>query len=209
MSPLALPVYQMLPALSSVRPWGPEAGVFSVYSLICPVFGSSLPSTFTIWPVYQMVPSDAASGSCGRDFGVGTSHSRIMTDGACDDTGATAPGAACGAGFSAGFSAGVSAGLSPGGVDPLTGQFFARYSTRTLASSSLTSAPRSIMFTTTSCHSSALRPKVVTCSGAWHVLHFFSRISLPGPSGNACAAAGTTDARNAAATSGNNACFDM
>ena len=30
-------------------------------------------------PVYQIEPSEAASGSCGREFGVGTSHSLNVT----------------------------------------------------------------------------------------------------------------------------------
>src|SRR3989442_15429017 len=73
------PVYQMLPSLSSARPWGPECGVFRGYSLKRPVFGSSRPSTLFIWPVYQSDPSAVASGSCGRDPGVGTGHSLIET----------------------------------------------------------------------------------------------------------------------------------
>ena len=40
-----------------------------------PVFGSSRPSTLAICPVYQRAPSTVASGSCGRDPGVGTGHS--------------------------------------------------------------------------------------------------------------------------------------
>src|SRR5258708_15845761 len=74
-----LPVYQILPALSSTSPCGPECAVLSGYSLNWPVFGSSLPSTLAICPVYQSDPSLAASGSCGRDPGVGTFHSWIET----------------------------------------------------------------------------------------------------------------------------------
>ena len=51
----------------------------SEYSLILPVFGSTRPSTLFIWPVYQSAPSLVANGSCGRDPGVGTSHSFIET----------------------------------------------------------------------------------------------------------------------------------
>src|SRR5262249_3390291 len=69
-----LPVYQILPALSSFSPCGPECAVLSGYSLNCPVLGSSRPSTLAICPVYQMEPSRAPSGSCGRDPGVGTVH---------------------------------------------------------------------------------------------------------------------------------------
>src|SRR5207253_8758025 len=43
------------------------------------VFGSSRPRTLFIWPVYQSDPSAAASGSWGRDPGVGTGHSLIET----------------------------------------------------------------------------------------------------------------------------------
>src|SRR2546428_8018995 len=73
------PVYQMLPSLSSTRPWGPECGVLRGYSLKRPVFGSSRPRTLFIWPVYQSDPSAVANGSCGRDPGVGTGHSLIET----------------------------------------------------------------------------------------------------------------------------------
>jgi hypothetical protein len=50
-----------------------------------------------MWPVNQIVPSGAASGSCGRAPSVGTGHSRMLTD--------TAPGtiAAGGSGFSGKF----------------------------------------------------------------------------------------------------------
>src|SRR3954463_3352955 len=74
-----LPVYQMLPALSSTRPWGPECAVFSGYSFTLPVFGSTRPSTLAIWPVYQSEPSFAASGSCGREPGVAASHAFMET----------------------------------------------------------------------------------------------------------------------------------
>src|SRR5713226_1938784 len=74
-----LPVYQMLPSLSSTRPCGPECGVLRGYSLKRPVFGSSRPSTLFIWPVYQSDPSLVARGSCGRDPDVGTCHSLIET----------------------------------------------------------------------------------------------------------------------------------
>ena len=44
-----------------------------------PDFGSRRPSAFTIWPVHQIDPSRVASGSCGRDPGVGTGHDVIDT----------------------------------------------------------------------------------------------------------------------------------
>src|SRR5882762_4877316 len=69
----------MLPSLSATKPWGPESRVFSGYSLNSPVFGSSRPSLFAPWPVYQSEPSGASAGSCGRDRGVGTSYSWICT----------------------------------------------------------------------------------------------------------------------------------
>src|ERR1043166_1363654 len=72
-----LPVYQMLPSLSSTRPCGPEYGVLSGYSFTSPVFGSTRPSTLAIWPVYQSDPSRAASGSCGREPGVRAGHECI------------------------------------------------------------------------------------------------------------------------------------
>src|SRR2546421_588072 len=73
------PVYQMLPALSSTRPCGPECCVFSGYSLTLPVFGSIRPRAFAICPVYQSDPSRAASGSCGREPGVAASQDFIDT----------------------------------------------------------------------------------------------------------------------------------
>src|ERR1700689_346270 len=72
-------VNQMLPSLSETSPCGPELGVFKGYSLNSPVVGSSRPSLFAAWPVYQSDPSGASAGSCGRDFGVGTSYSWICT----------------------------------------------------------------------------------------------------------------------------------
>ena len=70
---------QMLPSLSATSPCGPELGVFKGYSLNSPVFGSSRPNLFAPCPVYQSEPSGATAGSCGRDFGVGTSYSWICT----------------------------------------------------------------------------------------------------------------------------------
>ena len=64
-----------------------------------PVVGSMRPSTLAIWPVYQIVPSSAASGSCGREPGVGSVHSRNVT---CAGPARTAP---CGLDFSGKFSA--------------------------------------------------------------------------------------------------------
>src|SRR5947207_6589872 len=69
----------MLPSLSAARPCGPDAAVFSGYSLISPDFGSKRPSLFANCPVYHNAPSGATAGSCGREFGVGTSYSRIVT----------------------------------------------------------------------------------------------------------------------------------
>jgi hypothetical protein len=37
------------------------------------------PNLFAACPVYHSEPSGASAGSCGRDFGVGTSYSRICT----------------------------------------------------------------------------------------------------------------------------------
>src|SRR5262249_60404400 len=73
-----LPVNQMLPSLSSVRPCGPVCGVLSGYSLIAPVLGSRRPSLPDSSPVYQIAPSRVASGSCGREPGVGTGQSSIF-----------------------------------------------------------------------------------------------------------------------------------
>src|SRR2546429_8183451 len=96
------PVYQMLPALSSTRPCGPEWGVLSGYSLTWLVLGSTRPSTFAICPVYQSEPSRAASGSCGLDPGVAACHALIDSF--------TGPGTRTAAGL------------------PVTGKVLARYS---------------------------------------------------------------------------------
>src|SRR5215471_21458217 len=69
----------MLPFLSATSPCGPDSGVFSGYSLNSPVFGSRRPSLLAICPVYQREPSGARAGSCGRELGVGTSHSLMET----------------------------------------------------------------------------------------------------------------------------------
>src|SRR6266852_9632910 len=65
----------MLSSLSYVSPCGADLGVFSGYSLILPVSGSTLPSRLTRNPVYQIEPSGAAIGSCGNELGVGKAHS--------------------------------------------------------------------------------------------------------------------------------------
>src|ERR1700680_342537 len=69
----------MFPSLSATSPCGPELGVFKEYSLNSPVFGSRRPSLFAACPVYQSEPSGATAGSCGLDFGVGTSYSWMRT----------------------------------------------------------------------------------------------------------------------------------
>src|SRR5438874_10710535 len=112
----------MLPALSSVRPCGPEAGVFSLNSLNCCVFGSNRPRTLAFMPVYQIDPSDAASGSCGRESGVGTSHSLNVTGVLPVVTGAPAEGAD---------------GEAGGAGDFFSGKLLARYSVSTGLSSSV------------------------------------------------------------------------
>src|SRR2546425_6602089 len=76
---LEFAVNQMLPSLSAASPCGPEPGVFNGYSLISPVFGSSRPSLFASCPVYHNALSGATAGSCGREFGVGTSYSLMVT----------------------------------------------------------------------------------------------------------------------------------
>src|SRR5215831_3279002 len=72
-------VNQILPSRSATSPCGPESGVFNGYSLNWPVFGSRRPNLLAVCPVYQSEPSGASAGSCGRDLGVGTSHSLMVT----------------------------------------------------------------------------------------------------------------------------------
>src|SRR5579863_8728021 len=87
---LKFAVNQMLPCLSITRPCGPDIGLLVRYSLMLPVFGSMCPSRLAMCPVYQIVPSGAASGSWGRVPGVGKFHSLKDTS--------TLPGMAAGAG---------------------------------------------------------------------------------------------------------------
>src|ERR1700720_2752473 len=67
----------MSPVLSATRPCGPEPDVLSGYSLNWPLLGSNRPSTLALKPVYHREPSGAASGSCGKVFAFGRSHSRM------------------------------------------------------------------------------------------------------------------------------------
>src|SRR6516165_6047569 len=78
MWPPKLPAYQMLPSLSSIRPCGP-AGLGNVYSRSSPLWGSRRPSLFANCPDHQIEPSGIASGSWGREPGVGVSHARNST----------------------------------------------------------------------------------------------------------------------------------
>src|ERR1700687_5332649 len=78
MKPALLPVNQILPSLSSIRPCGPLCGVFRLYSMIAPVLGSIGPSLLDNCPPHQNAPSLAGAGSCGRDPSVGTSHILIV-----------------------------------------------------------------------------------------------------------------------------------
>src|SRR5258708_20001850 len=71
--PAVLPVNQMLPDLSSASPCGPVKADFMVYSRIAPVLGSRRPSLLASWPVHQIEPSPAASGSSAPDPRVRTS----------------------------------------------------------------------------------------------------------------------------------------
>src|SRR4029453_8226412 len=72
--PRLLPVNQMLPSLSSASPCGPVYGDFRVYSRIAPDLGAIRQSLLAGRPVHHIEPSFAASGSCGREPCVGTSH---------------------------------------------------------------------------------------------------------------------------------------
>src|SRR4029453_5130132 len=62
-----------------MMPCGAECGTLSVYSLTSLVFGSTRPSLLVICPVYQIEPSGAVAGSCGREPGVATGQSLIAT----------------------------------------------------------------------------------------------------------------------------------
>jgi len=78
MWPPQLPPYQMLPSLSLIKPCGPPL-IGIGYSFISPVFGSRWPSRLPNCPDHHSVPSGIASGSCGREPGVGVAHSRNFT----------------------------------------------------------------------------------------------------------------------------------
>src|ERR1700751_4359638 len=69
----------MLPSLSSTSPCGPDLGVLRRYSLNSAVLGSRRPKRLAICPVYQIDPSGVASGSCGCEPRVGTTHSFMET----------------------------------------------------------------------------------------------------------------------------------
>src|SRR6266851_4085121 len=181
--PALFAVYQMLPPRSSTRPWGPEWGVLSGYSLNRPVFGSSRPSTLAIWPVYQSDPSAVASGSCGRDPGVGTCHSFIETF--------TGPGITMPAGF--GFS----------------GKFLARYAVIVASWSGGIGTPRLIIIRITVRHPAAVYPAPTRAESAWQLLHWAATSSLPGPSGNSWLQAGNAELSRAAAAKERHDCFSI
>src|SRR5713101_3924215 len=73
-------VNHKIPLWSKISVCGSLAsGSGILYSVTAPDFGSSLPTRAPVCPVYQIDPSLVASGSCGRDPGVGTCHSLIET----------------------------------------------------------------------------------------------------------------------------------
>jgi hypothetical protein len=122
-----------------------------------PVFGSSRPSTFAICPVYQSDPSDAASGSCGREPGVGTGHDLIEI---FAGPGITAP-----AGF--GFS----------------GKFFARYAVIVASSAGGIATPWFVIIRSTVRHPSGVYPAPSRAWKGWQLLQRAATSSLPAPSG--------------------------
>src|SRR5215471_6874208 len=78
MWPPQLPAYQMLPSSSLISPWGPPL-IGIGYSFISPVLGSSRPSRLANCPDHHSAPSGVASGSCGREPGVGVLHCLNLT----------------------------------------------------------------------------------------------------------------------------------
>src|SRR5262245_57097139 len=155
-SPFELPVYQMLPDLSTVSPCGPDAAVFSGNSFIAPVLGSSRPSTFAHMPVHQMLPSGVASGSWGREPSVGATHSLIDTE--------ALPG------IKTAFGRGIS------------GKFFARYSPIVARSAGGTST---MLVKSFSQSSRVPPPEFTTRLMAWHFVQVVWTSSFPVPSGSA------------------------
>ena len=83
---------------------------------------------FAIWPVYQMAPSGVASGSCGREPGVGNCHSLKLT--------CTGPATMTGAGFG------------------LPGKFLIRYAVTVSFCAADSGVPADTIMLTTLCHSS-------------------------------------------------------
>src|SRR5262252_4755715 len=137
-----------------MMPCGPDIAVLIRYSLISFVFGSTWPSTLPHMPAHQIVPSFAASGSCGREPSVSAFHSRKLT---CTGPGTTTD-------FGRGFS----------------GKVLPRYAATVFSrsSGSLTIDP------IRSFHPCSVYPhELVMLATPWQTVHVIATASLPGAFG--------------------------
>src|SRR5438067_2028949 len=133
---------------------GLESAFGRLYSLIAIVFGSTWPSTLAHMPAHQMVPSCAASGSCGREPSDGATHSRKLT---CTGPGMTTD-------FGRGFS----------------GKVLPRYAAIVFMRSSGSLTIDEIR----SFHPCSVYPhEFVMLATPWHTVHVCATASLPGLSG--------------------------
>src|SRR5262245_53696732 len=176
----------MLPSLSSTRPCGPVCGVLSGYSLIAPVLGSRRPSLPDSCPVYQIAPSLVASGSCGREPGVGTGQSSIFAS--------TGPGMTTAAGRGR------------------SGKFLMRYWVSVSTSSLGMGTSKLSIMRMTVCQPSGVYPARARLM-SWQAPHKLTNVCLPGPSAKSacacCAYAGAVVQKRVAAIAAKSGCLDM
>src|SRR5882672_11555814 len=72
-------VYHRIPAVSKISVCGSlAAGSGILYSVTSPVFGSSLPTSAPVFPVYQMLPLLPSTSPCGPEWGVLSGYSLTL-----------------------------------------------------------------------------------------------------------------------------------
>src|SRR5580700_1147832 len=147
----------MLPSLSLISPCGPASRGIG-YSCISPVLGPRRPSRLANCPDHHSVPSGIASGSCGREPGVGVAQIWNLTF--------TGPS--------------IATGLGRGN----SGKDAIRYCLISLAWSAVIGAPAFFIISTVLSHSSGDLLEMTRLRRLWQIVQLSCTSFLALPSGN-------------------------